>query len=320
MGVLSVDLVGKIGDQLFILEKESPKKTAVTYMLVAQILFSIMFAMIGFLREEYTTLQILYFRNLYSFIFNTSFCNGKNLEIYVPDGKALKLLILRGALGASAMILMFASFEYMNLSDCVVINNLSPIWTNVMAIFFLGEKYQKKAVVCFGLGFSGVIFMSRPSFLFGDVNSQEKINENNNQLLGSILAFLGSVSVAYMTIILKKLTTMFKCHNAVQQQYTYIITIFSTALLLLIYGQASFDVLNKHFLALGFCLSFIGWIAQLLFSRSFSIEDTSLIAPISYVNTFITFLVDIYIFNSHIEITSIIGSVLIILGSLGVIL
>ncbi|KAL4472404.1 hypothetical protein ABPG74_018353 [Tetrahymena malaccensis] len=320
MGVLSIDLIGRIGDQLFILERESPKKTAVTYMLVAQILFSIMYTMIGFLREEYTTLQILYFRILYSFILNTNFCKGKNLEIYVSNGKALKLLILRGALGASSMILMFASFEYMNLSDCVVINNLSPIWTNVMAIFLLGEKFQKKAVVCFVLGFSGVVFMSRPSFLFGDVNSQDTKNENNNQLLGSIIAFLGSVSVAYMTIILKKLTSIFKCHNAVQQQYSYIVTIFSTASLLLIYKQAQFDILNTRFLALGFGLSFIGWIAQLLFSRSFSIEDTSLIAPISYVNTFITFLVDIYIFNSHIEITSIIGSILIILGSLGVII
>ncbi|EAR83468.2 integral membrane protein DUF6 containing protein (macronuclear) [Tetrahymena thermophila SB210] len=320
MGVLNIDLIGRIGDQLFTFEKESPKKTAITYMLVAQILFSIMYTIIGFLRTEYTTIQILYFRMLYSFIFNTSFCKGKDLDIYVPNGQALKLLILRGTLGASAMILMFASFEYMNLSDCVVVNNLSPIWTNVMAIFLLGEKFQKKALVCFGLGFSGVIFMSRPSFLFGDVSSQESKNENINQLLGSLLALLGSVSVAYMTIILKKLTTIFKCHNAVQQQYSYIITIFSTASLLLIYQQASFDILNVRFLALGLFLSFIGWIAQLLFSRSFGLEETSIIAPISYVNTFITFLVDIYIFNSHIEITSIIGSALIILGSLGVIL
>ncbi|KAL4440828.1 hypothetical protein ABPG74_013809 [Tetrahymena malaccensis] len=311
--------INQISNSLFLLEKQNPKKAAIVYMLTAQILYSIMYLIIGFLRSEYLTLQILYVRMFYGLIFNTSFCYAKKLDVYVEKDSALKLLIWRGIFGALGMILMFASINFMNLSDCVVINNLSPIWTNIMAIFFLGEKFSKKALICFFLGFSGIVLMSRPSYIFSIQNNQQNKIQDYNQFVGTFLGLLGSISVASITITLKMLTSIHKCHNIVQQQYSYIVTIFSTAVLLFVFNQAYYDILNFRFIVSCFFLSLIGWIGQLLFSRSYGLEKTSLIAPITYINSFISFLADLFIFNSEIQLSSIIGSILIISGSLGVI-
>jgi len=70
-------------------------------------------------------------------------------------------LLLRGVFGTTALFLFFITLQNIPLASAMTIQYLSPIFTTVIAIFFLGESVPKLQWLFYALAFSGVLLIER---------------------------------------------------------------------------------------------------------------------------------------------------------------
>jgi len=70
-------------------------------------------------------------------------------------------LLLRGVFGTTALFLFFITLQNIPLASAMTIQYLSPIFTTVIAIFFLRESVPKLQWLFYALAFSGVLLIER---------------------------------------------------------------------------------------------------------------------------------------------------------------
>ncbi|EAR95800.1 integral membrane protein DUF6 containing protein (macronuclear) [Tetrahymena thermophila SB210] len=310
------NFVPKLKQKLQNFEKNHQKRAAIFYAVLSQVCFTAMYFCVSLLKTKYSSIHIINMRMIIGFIFNSLYCQVNQVPIYSEKSQIFKLLTLRGILGGLDVICVFTCFTLMSVSDGSIIVNTNPIWTNFLAAIFLGEQLSKKAIGFCTLSFMGIILVSRPPFLFADNSSNQK---NQNQLLGTLYGLAGSLFVASVQIVVRKLSHQLKCNGAMHMQYSYIICIFLTSILLINNNEKPF-IFNMKFFCIITILSLCGFAAQLLQSKALSLEKASIITPMKYLQILLSFIIDVIVFKNQIILTSVIGAILIIFGSIGVII
>lgn len=76
-----------------------------------------------------------------------------------PWGTHHKFLIARGLFGAGGLICYFYTLQHLQLANAIVIHYLSPIFTTLIAMLFLGEKVKGIQWIAFSISFCGVIMV-----------------------------------------------------------------------------------------------------------------------------------------------------------------
>ena len=70
-------------------------------------------------------------------------------------------LFLRGFFGTMALALFFLTVQNIPLASAMTLQYLSPIFTAIIAIFFLKESVKPVQWLCYALAFSGVLFIGQ---------------------------------------------------------------------------------------------------------------------------------------------------------------
>ena len=89
-----------------------------------------------------------------------------------PWGNNRKLLLVRGLLGYVALSCFFFALTRLPLADATVIQYTSPIFTALLAAFFLAESIRRRDLFLTLLSLAGVVLMTRPRFLFGGLEER----------------------------------------------------------------------------------------------------------------------------------------------------
>ncbi|EWS72540.1 integral membrane protein DUF6 containing protein (macronuclear) [Tetrahymena thermophila SB210] len=242
------------------------------------------------------------------------------IPVYPKNITELKLMVSRGLLGGITAIIMFQSFKYLNISDAVVFGNTNPIWTSFLAAIFLGEKLTIKSLIFSFISFLGMLLIIKPDFFFEATLDKEPINmQGRNQVKGCMFALFGSILLSFIQIILSKVQKQMKCNNAQLLMYNHFFGCIITGITELQLPNNDI-IVNKRFLFIILIMGVLAFISQLLFTRSFTLEKASIISPLQYIGVVLSFLVDIFFFNEQIYLTSVLGAVLIIVGSIAIIL
>jgi drug/metabolite transporter (DMT)-like permease len=76
----------------------------------------------------------------------------------------MRLLILRGMFGTTAMFLYFFAIERLTIADATVLNKLSPFFVTLFAVLFLREKLSKYIVPVLIVAFAGAALIVKPEF------------------------------------------------------------------------------------------------------------------------------------------------------------
>lgn len=100
------------------------------------------------------------------------------LEICNPE-YPYKILFLRGFTGSVALVLGFLSLQYLDISDTQALINSCVIITALMGKIFLKEKITIMHIASLFLTISGVMFILRPSILFGVEEDLERVFHMN---------------------------------------------------------------------------------------------------------------------------------------------
>lgn len=134
--------------------------SGVKYMLFASFLFAIMGAFAKLASEHMSSLEVVFFRNIFGVIF-IGYALYKTPM--VQKGGRPFLLFFRGLMGFSALLAYFYNVANIPLGDAVTFSKTAPIFTAIFAWLFLNEKLTLNAWLAVFVGFGGILLIAQPS-------------------------------------------------------------------------------------------------------------------------------------------------------------
>ncbi len=130
---------------------------AIKYMLIASFLFALMGVAAKELSDKLSTIEIVFFRNVFGVFFIL-------FSIYKSPlnqlGGKFWLLIFRGVAGFSALLFFFYNIANIPLGEAMTFSKTSTIFTALLAYFFLKEHIGFKGWIGVFIGFIGILFIA----------------------------------------------------------------------------------------------------------------------------------------------------------------
>jgi len=262
----------------------------VWFMLTATLFFSMMNVAVKLL-PHIPAVEIVFFRSLISLILSFGILKTAKIPIW---GKNKKLLILRGASGAMALILYFRLIQDIPLASATTILFLSPVFATILGIFFVNETVKPLQWIFFLVSFAGIIMI-----------------KGFDPRIGIIYLLMGFSSSFFSGIA-------FNCIRKLNTSEHPLVIIFYFPLVTLpITGLWSFfnwvtPVGMDWFILL--MVGILTQIAQYFMTKAFQAEEISKIASLRYLGIIYALIFGYLFFDEHFNVMVYSGMALTIFG------
>ena len=273
----------------------SKNNLGVVYMIMSVLFFSFMDILIK-ITDEYAVGQVMFFRAVFGLI-PIFFLIPKNRLRDFYKTKHFGLHFYRSFFGAIAMAAIFIGLRNLQLAEVTSLAFSGPIWVVIFSMIFLSEKIRTKRWVAVGLGFIGVLIISKPGF--------------NNLNYYYIFPIIFCIGFAGVSILIRKLTLA-------GETVWLIAFYFSVASGL--GGLATFPLGDwimptKYDLVLLILVGLLGGIANLTLTQSYKLAEVTLTTPLKYLSLVFAIIFGFYFFNEVPSINTLLGSGLIVISS-----
>ena len=259
-------------------------------MLLSTLSFAFMNAQVKYL-IDYSTFQLVFFRSLGSLFITFGFLKSQKINML---GNQKNLLILRGLIGVTSMILFFWGIHYISIGSAVTLRYISPIFAAILAVFFLSEVIKPIQWFFFIIAFTGVFL----------INNYDPSGSN----FGVFLVLLAAFFSAIVYILISKIGK--RDHPVVVVHYFMMISTLVGGL-----GSIVFWVRPdwKDLLLLT-SLGFFGFFGQLFMTKAFQNSEAHMVAPFKYVEVLFTLIFGFFILKESYDLYQFLGTFLVILG------
>lgn len=231
-----------------------------TAMLVSTLCFASMHACVRFLSAELHPFEIAFFRNLFGLLILAPLVISAGVSILKT--RHLNLHLLRAAFNVVAMLVFFYALAITPLALVQALSFTAPLFTTLLAVFFLGEVVRLRRWAAIIIGFIGVLIILRPGI--------EPIQ------LGALLV-LCSASIWAMTMVIIKKLSNTDSALAITTYVSIFLTILSLPPALLVWKGPEG---TQWFWLIG--IAFTGTMGQLSLAKAFSFADTTIVLPIDF--------------------------------------
>lgn len=194
--------------QLKLAPQDNTRVNLIPFLTLVIALISISFAPI-FIRISETELSAnsTVFNRL--FIFFTVFGLAQTIRqrFYFSENTSTKssltikhwfLLLLVGISSVASLGLWAISLQYTSVANCMLLNNMTPIFTSVIAWLLFKKHFDSKFIIGMILALSGAIFLG-----LGDLQG------TNSHLIGDFYALLSAVFLGIYFLIVEQLRNQF---------------------------------------------------------------------------------------------------------------
>lgn len=269
-------------------------KSGPYYFLISVIFFSVMEILVKFLSSSYPIGELVFFRGFFGLL-PIIFIMPKKKFFQNFKTKKIKLHIFRTITGCFALISIFFGLKYLPLADAISITFAAPIFATIFSIFFLKEIVGKKRWFAVLIGFLGILIILKPGTSLFSIYS-----------IFPILFCVGFAASASLIRILSK------------TDKNYLISFYYTAGLTLV--SLFLDPLSWKIPLFKDCLllisiGIIGSLGNIIITEAYRKSEISLITPIKYLNLIFAIVFGYYLFNEVPEVSTLIGSVFIIVST-----
>lgn len=261
-------------------------------MVLSTIAFTGMNGLLKYL-THYSGYQLVFFRSIGSLFFTFGYLLSQGIPIL---GTNRKLLLLRALLGTTSMLLFFIAVHYMPIGSAVALRYIAPIFAAVFAILFLKEKVRPIQWIFFIIAFTGVLVL--------------KGFDDSIAPLGLFLVLLASVFSGMVYIVIRKI--------GIKEHPVVIVNYFMCTATILggILSVFNWIPVKGVDLLLLFSLGIFGYFGQIFMTKAFQMGETSVIAPIKYVEVVFAIMVGVGFLGETYSLWSFVGMALIISGLL----
>ena len=263
----------------------------------------------------------------------------KKLKILGPR-KEFKLLAARGIFGAVSLILFYFAIMLLSPSDTVTLVHSGIIITAIISRIFLHEKLTIAHLIAILLTINGIVFISKPSFIFATRDDNKtvqlpKVNSTGTELdyerlkpiLGITFALLSAFGTSCVFFTLKKLSNR-KVHWASSVIYVCWAGIPISMLISVLLVQngmhhQDFDSelkdlpMDLFYSCLASCMSLLG---QIFLNIAFKYEESTKIAITKTVDVLFSCILQYLLLNITIDYFGVIGSCSILAGTFSILM
>jgi drug/metabolite transporter (DMT)-like permease len=131
-------------------------------MLISSFSFAFDGAFAKVLSHSMDSVEVVFFRNGFTMLFVA--LSLFKLPIKQVGGKPW-LLLFRALIGFASMLVFFYNIAHIPLADAITFSRTAPIFTAILAFFFLKEKIGWKGWVAVFIGFLGIVCVMKPNGL-----------------------------------------------------------------------------------------------------------------------------------------------------------
>ena len=263
---------------------------AIVYMIISVIAFAIMNAVVKYV-SIFNAYQIVFFRSIGTLVFTIPLILRQRISIL---GNNKKLLLLRAAAGVISLTLFFQSLNYLDVGTAVALRYTSPIFAAILALIFLKEKIKTMQWLLFLVAFVGVLFIKGFSTT---INS-----------LGLLLVVLSALFLGLIFVVIRKMGT--KENPLVIINYFMVMAFIAGGVMSINHWRNPNTIEWILLLSLGV----FGYIGQLYMTKAFQSQETSLIAPLKYLEVIFMIIIGATWFGEIYSFWTLFGVFLILLG------
>jgi len=244
-------------------------------------------------------LEIVAARAIVSGIISYADIKRKNISMW---GNNKTLLIARGTVGSFALMFVYYAVTTLPLAEATVLQYLHPVFTAVLALFFLKEVIQRSTIACIIISLLGLFIIIQPNLQLGSSVQYPWIS-----IGAGVLGAFGS-AIAY--IIIKKLTKT--------DDSSVIIFYFPMVALPISMIMLGSDFVVPSLAATGLLIlvGIFTQVGQVGLTKALNSADASKATAYSYVQVLFSVFIGWAYFSEVPVFTTIIGGSLIMLGAL----
>lgn len=279
----------------------------VKYMLIASFTFAIMGAFAKLASEHMSSLEVVFFRNVFGVAIIGYAIYKKPLTS--KGGKPF-LLLFRGTMGFVALLAFFYNIAHIPLGDAMTWSKTSPIFTAIFAWLFLSEHLSKKAWIAIFIGFIGIVFITEPT----------SIGFTKYDALG-LFSGIGA-ALAYTSI--RELKKYYDT-RAIVLSFMGVGTLGPIILFLaseFIYMPSLDFMLGEFVVPSGIvwfyvlAMGVLATISQLLMTKAYSQTKAGIIGAVSYTNILFSIIVGVLLGDALPSLSMTIGIVLVVVAGI----
>ena len=265
------------------------------YMILSVLFFSFMDILIK-VTDEYDVGQIMFFRALFGLI-PIFFLIPKNRIKNFYKTKNIKLHFFRSFFGAIAMAAIFIGLRNLQLAEVTALAFSGPLWVVLFSMFFLSEKIRLKRWIAVGLGFIGVIIISKPGF--------------DNLNFYYIYPIIFCIGFAGVSILIRKLTLAGEPVWLIAFYFSLVSGLGG----LLTIPLGLWKMPNTYDFMQLILIGLLGGIANLLLTQSYKLAEVTLTTPLKYLSLVIAIIFGFYFFEEIPSIHTLSGAAFIVVSS-----
>ncbi len=286
---------------------ENQVSKGIKYMLLASLLFAFMGAMAKELSDSMSSVEVVFFRNVFGVLFIL-------ISIYKSPLKQLGgkfwLLIFRGVAGFVALLFFFYNISQISLGEAMTFSKTSTIFTAVLAYIFLHEKLGIKGWFGVFIGFIGILFITE-----FDGSSLEK---------SDYLGIFSGVGAALAYTSVRELRKFYDI-RAIVLSFMSVGTIAPMILMIIgsFYSNPNLDFMLGTFIMPKIddwiyiiLLGIFSTYAQIYMTKAYSFAKAGIIGTISYSNIVFSIILGLFLGDAFPSLTIILGIVLIVISGL----
>ena len=168
----------------------------VRFMVLSAFGFALMSATVKYVSlHGIPVFEIVAARALVSLVLSYLDVKRKGISVW---GNNKPLLFARGAVGTIALMCVYYSVTTLPLAEATIFQYIHPIFTALLAVFFLKERIQSSTFICIALCLLGVYVMVRPE--------TGPDAEHALPMFSVMIAILGAFGSSIAYVIVRKLS------------------------------------------------------------------------------------------------------------------
>jgi drug/metabolite transporter (DMT)-like permease len=261
-------------------------------MMLSTLSFALMNVAVKYL-TTFPTLQMVFFRAIGSLVITFLYLKKLGISQW---GNQKSLLILRGVVGVISMVLFFWGIHYISVGSAVTLRYVSPIFTGIIAVFFLKETIKPLQWAFFVMAFLGVYL----------IKSFDATSSN----FGVFIVLLAAFFSALVYLVISKIGK--REHPVVVVHYFMVTATIVGGL------GCFFNWRPPGFEELVFLLSLgvFGFFGQLFMTKAFQNAEAHQVAPFKYVEVILTLFFSVIVLDETYNLLHLLGTFLIVFSLL----
>ncbi len=261
---------------------------------LSALLFSLMGVGIREVSSSVNNESVVFFRNLVGVLFFLPLVALRGIQP-LKTGR-LKSHLWRTTYGLAAMYCFFYAIAHLPLADAMLFTYSAPVFTPLIAWWWLKEPLTRRMLLTTGIGLIGVLLVAKPSQALLD--SQALVG-----MAASILAAFAFVSIREMS------------NTEPAFRIVFYFALFST-LISAIPLTWAWQTPDSHDLGLLLVIGLLATVSQIIMSKAYALAPPGIIGPIAYLAIVFAGLIAWLRWGEMPDLASLIGAALIFGASL----